>query len=188
MSLQSNTRALTGAASTMFSTGTAWNPRQVGESRGRLKHGNRTVGLDNEHSSHVTGRGPVTLEEEASRWLPGLETLESDPLINACTEPERAAYEHRPRRPDGYSSIGTQIRVRCRAGRLEAIRYVFEGIGADRAETRRAVAIVSLLASADAGIVLADQYGLTLGEAGRACAETTRAITKSPVSDLFICT
>jgi hypothetical protein len=39
--------------------------------------------------------------------------------------------------------------------------------------------VVSLLASADAGIVLADQYGLTLDEAGRACAETTRAVIDS---------
>jgi len=53
---------------------------------------------------------------------------------------------------------------------------VLESIGAGQAETRRAIAIVSLLASADAGIVLADQYGLTLEEAGRACGETTRAL------------
>jgi len=77
------------------------------------------------------------------------------------------------------SSIGTQIRARRRASRLEAIRNVLEGIGAGQAETHRAVAIVSLLASADAGVVLADQYGLTLPEAGRACAEATRAIIDS---------
>ena len=56
---------------------------------------------------------------------------------------------------------------------------MLEGIAAGQAETRRAVAIVSLLASADAGVVLADQYGLTLPEAGRACAEATRAIIGS---------
>lgn len=39
--------------------------------------------------------------------------------------------------------------------------------------------MVPLLASADAGIVLADQYGLSLEEAGRACAQTTRAIIDS---------
>jgi len=33
----------------------------------------------------------VTLEGEASRRLPGLETLEPDPLVNACTEPVGAA-------------------------------------------------------------------------------------------------
>src|SRR5579863_1266368 len=74
------------------------------------------------------------------------------------------------------SSIGPQIRARRRARRLEAIKNVLEGIGAGQAETRRAVAVVSLLASADAGVVLADQYGLTLPEAGQASAETTRAI------------
>ena len=77
------------------------------------------------------------------------------------------------------SSLGAQVRARRRAGRLEAIRNVLEGTGAGQAETRRACAVVSLLASADAGIVLADQYGLTLDEAGRACAETTRAIIDS---------
>ena len=50
------------------------------------------------------------------------------------------------------SSLGPQVRARRRAGRLEAIRNVLEGIGAGQAETRRAVAVVSLLASADAGI------------------------------------
>lgn len=74
------------------------------------------------------------------------------------------------------SSIGPQIRARRRASRLQAIRNVLEQIGAGQAESIRAIAIVSLLASADAGIVLADQYGLTLPEAGRACAEATRAI------------
>jgi AcrR family transcriptional regulator len=77
------------------------------------------------------------------------------------------------------SSIGPQIRARRRASRLEAIKNVLESIGASQVETRRAVAIVSLLASADAGVVLADQYGLTLPEAGRASAEATRAIIDS---------
>ena len=77
------------------------------------------------------------------------------------------------------SSLGAQVRARRRAGRLKAIRNVLEGIGACQAETRHAVAVVSLLASADAGTVLADQYGLTLEQAGRACAETTRAIIDS---------
>jgi len=77
------------------------------------------------------------------------------------------------------SRLGAQIRARRRAGRLLAIKNVLEQIGAGKAETRRAIAIVSLLASADAGVVLADQYGLTLSEAGRACAETTRAIIDS---------
>ena len=73
------------------------------------------------------------------------------------------------------SNIGPQIRAR-RASRLEAIRNVLEQVGAGQAETRRAIAVVSLLASADAGVVLADQYGLTLPEAGHASAEATRAI------------
>ena len=77
------------------------------------------------------------------------------------------------------SSLGPEVRARRRAERLEAIRNVLEGIGAGQAETRNAVAVVSLLASADAGIVLADQYGLTLEQAGRACAQTTRAIIDS---------
>jgi AcrR family transcriptional regulator len=77
------------------------------------------------------------------------------------------------------SSIGAQVRARRRAGRLEAIRTVLEGIGAGQAETRHAIAVVSLLASADAGTALADQYGLTLHQAGRACAQTTRAIIDS---------
>lgn len=59
---------------------------------------------------------------------------------------------------------------------------MLESIGADPDHTRRAVAIVSLLASADAGIVLADQYQLTLHDAGQACAETTRAIIGSLTS------
>ncbi len=77
------------------------------------------------------------------------------------------------------SNLGPEVRARRRAERLEAIRTVLEGIGADQTETRNAVAVVSLLASADAGTVLADQYRLTLDEAGRACAQTTRAIIVS---------
>jgi AcrR family transcriptional regulator len=77
------------------------------------------------------------------------------------------------------SSIGPQIRARRRAGRLEAIKNVLEQIGADKAQSRRVTAIVSLLASADAGVVLADQYGLTLPEAGRACTEATRVLVDS---------
>jgi hypothetical protein len=74
------------------------------------------------------------------------------------------------------SGVGTEVRRRRRAQRLQAIQDVLAGIGAGQAETRRAVAIVSLLASADAGLVLADQYGLTMAEAGTACADATRAI------------
>jgi AcrR family transcriptional regulator len=74
------------------------------------------------------------------------------------------------------SSVGTDVRRRRRALRLSAIRDVLAGIGADEAETRRAVAVVSLLASADAGLVLVDHYGLTLAEAGAACAAATRAL------------
>lgn len=74
------------------------------------------------------------------------------------------------------SSVGTEVRRRRRAQRLQAIQDVLASIGAGHGETRRAVAVVSLLASADAGVVLADQYGLTLAEAGAACSEVTRAI------------
>jgi AcrR family transcriptional regulator len=74
------------------------------------------------------------------------------------------------------SSVGTEVRRLRRAQRLQAIEDVMSGIGADAVQTRESVAIVSLLASADAGIVLADQYGLTLAEAGAACAQATRAI------------
>lgn len=74
------------------------------------------------------------------------------------------------------STVGSQVRHRRRAQRLAAIKDTLEQIGASQGETRRAVAVVSLLASADAGVVLADQYGLTLREAGQACAEATRAL------------
>jgi len=74
------------------------------------------------------------------------------------------------------SSVGTEVRRRRRAQRLQAIQDVLASIGAGHGETRRAVAVVSLLASADAGVVLADQYGLTLAGAGAACSEVTRAI------------
>ena len=74
------------------------------------------------------------------------------------------------------SSVGTEVRRRRRGQRLQAIQDVLASIGAGHGETRRAVAVVSLLASADAGVVLADQYGLTLAGAGAACSEVTRAI------------
>jgi AcrR family transcriptional regulator len=74
------------------------------------------------------------------------------------------------------SALGTDIRHRRRAARLAAIHEVLASIGAAEAPTRRAVAIVSLLASADAGLALADHYGLTLTEAGAACAEATQAL------------
>src|SRR5215472_11867574 len=62
--------------------------RLVGESRGRLERGGRAVGLGDEHSSHAIGRGPVTLEGEASRRLPGLEALQPGLLVNACDTPK----------------------------------------------------------------------------------------------------
>ena len=77
------------------------------------------------------------------------------------------------------SGVGTEVRRlrRLRRGqRLQAIQDVLSSIGAGAAETGQSVAIVSLFASADAGLVLADQYGLTLAEAGAACAQATRAI------------
>jgi len=74
------------------------------------------------------------------------------------------------------SSVGAEVRRLRRAQRLSAIRDVLASIGAGDAETRRAVAVVSLLASADAGLVMVDHYGLTLAEAGIACAETTRLL------------
>jgi AcrR family transcriptional regulator len=74
------------------------------------------------------------------------------------------------------SSIGTEVRARRRRARLDTIRNVLESIGADQTTTRGVIAIVSLLASADAGVVLADRYGLGLDEAGRACADATRVI------------
>jgi len=74
------------------------------------------------------------------------------------------------------SSVGAEVRRLRRAQRLSAIRDVLASIGAGDAETRRAVAVVSLLASADAGLAMVDHYGLTLAEAGIACAETTRAL------------
>jgi AcrR family transcriptional regulator len=74
------------------------------------------------------------------------------------------------------SSVGTDVRRRRRAQRLHAIGDVLASIGAGAAETRRGIAVVSLLASADAGIVLVDHYGLTLAEAGIACADATRAL------------
>ena len=74
------------------------------------------------------------------------------------------------------SSVGAEVRRLRRARRLSAIRDVLASIGAGDAETRRAVAVVSLLASADAGLAMVDHYGLTLAEAGIACAETTRVL------------
>jgi AcrR family transcriptional regulator len=74
------------------------------------------------------------------------------------------------------SSVGTEVRRRRRTQRLQAIQDVLASIGAGHGQTRRAVAVVSMLASADAGVVLADQYGLTLAESGAACSEVTRAI------------
>ena len=74
------------------------------------------------------------------------------------------------------SGVGTEVRRLRRGQRLQAIQDVLSSIGAGAAETGQSVAIVSLFASADAGLVLADQYGLTLAEAGAACAQATRAI------------
>jgi len=49
------------------------------------------------------------------------------------------------------SGVGTEVRRRRRAQRLQAIQHALAGIGAGEAETRRGVAVVSMLASADAG-------------------------------------
>jgi AcrR family transcriptional regulator len=64
---------------------------------------------------------------------------------------------------------------RLRSRRLE-IAALLTGIGAPAEPTRRAIAVVSLLASGEAGIPLVDIHGLDVLEAGEAAAQAVEAI------------
>jgi AcrR family transcriptional regulator len=64
---------------------------------------------------------------------------------------------------------------RLRARRLE-IAALLTGIGAPTDVTTRATAVVSMLASSEAGIPLVDTHGLTVEEAGEAAAQAVAAI------------
>lgn len=73
-------------------------------------------------------------------------------------------------------SAASAIRHTRRAPRLRAIRHVLEEIDAPDADTKEAVAVVSMLSSADAGLALVDRYGLTIEEAGAAAAAAVEAV------------
>jgi hypothetical protein len=70
------------------------------------------------------------------------------------------------------------VRLARLARRRARIREVLDELGADAEKTRRAAAIVSLLASSEAGIPLLDLHGLDMEQAGEAAAEATEAITR----------
>lgn len=74
------------------------------------------------------------------------------------------------------TGLGNEVRARYLAARRARYAELLTGIGAAPEPTRRAIAAVSLLASAEAGIPLVDVHGLTTAEAAEVAAQAVEAI------------
>lgn len=109
-----------------------------------------------------------------------------EPVANPASAAElpafvRAAYQRAGRdlaltRAMYTAGIGNEVRLARLAKRRAWIRRLLVEVGAPPAETRRAAAIISLLASSEAGVPLIDVHGLTLADASRAAAEAVEAV------------
>lgn len=88
----------------------------------------------------------------------------------------RAGRDLRLTRAMYTTGIGNEVRLARLAKRRAQIRRLLAEIGAPPAETRRAAAIICLLASSEAGVPLVDVHGLSIAEAGRAAADAVQAI------------
>lgn len=87
----------------------------------------------------------------------------------------RAAWRMDLARAIFVAGVAEDVRARrLRARRLD-IAALLTGLGAPGRPTERAVAVVSMLASSDAGIPLVDTHGLTMEEAGEAAAQAVAA-------------
>lgn len=139
------------------------------------------------HFPDADAQHAAVAEALEARMFPVPVVLPTTPaeLVEMVREVYRAAEDHLPLlRALVRSRVGTDVRRRRRAARLQAIQDVVAGVGSGEQEYGDAVAVISLLASADAGVTLADQYGLTLADAGRACAAATRAVLADLGADL----
>ncbi|MCG3174795.1 MAG: hypothetical protein GMKNLPBB_03084 [Myxococcota bacterium] len=93
----------------------------------------------------------------------------------------RAAYERAGRNIDltramYVTGLGNEVRLARLKARRAKIQEILAALGADPAETRRAAAVVAMLASSEAGVPLMDIHGLDLATAGEAAAEAVEAI------------
>lgn len=88
----------------------------------------------------------------------------------------RAARDLRLTRAIYTVGIGNEVRLARLAKRRAHIRRLLAEIGAPPADTRRAAAVICLLASSEAGIPLLDIHGLTISEAARAASDAVHAI------------
>jgi AcrR family transcriptional regulator len=75
----------------------------------------------------------------------------------------------------GFSEEVRRHRLRSRR---EQFTMLLEAIGAPAPATRRATAVVAMLATSEAGIPLVDVHGLTFSEAGEAAAEAAEVIIR----------
>jgi AcrR family transcriptional regulator len=109
------------------------------------------------------------------------------PLVAPLEAPEdlpmfvRAAYERAGRhleltRAMYVTGLGNEVRLSRLKARRAKIQEILATLGADPMETRRAAAVVAMLASSEAGVPLMDIHGLDLANAGEAAAEAVEAI------------
>ncbi len=74
------------------------------------------------------------------------------------------------------AGVGNEIRLARLKARRAHIHALLSTLGAAPAETRRAAAVVAMLASSEAGVPLIDMHHLSLPSAGQAAAEAVQAI------------
>jgi AcrR family transcriptional regulator len=96
----------------------------------------------------------------------------------------RAAYD-RARRFEALTralyttGLGGEARNRRLQSRRRRYRQLLDTIGAPRSATRRAAAVISVLATSEAGMPLVDIHKLSFAEAGAAAAAAAEAIITS---------
>lgn len=93
----------------------------------------------------------------------------------------RAAYARAARHWEWTTALarlgaGNDVRIRLLEPRRRRYAELLSGLGADDEQTRRVVAMVSLLASSEAGMPLVEIHGLTVAEAGEIAADTAAAL------------
>lgn len=93
----------------------------------------------------------------------------------------RRVYARAASRPDltramFVAGVAEETRTRQVRARRNDIGALLTGLGAPAEPTRRAIAVVSVLASPEAAIPLIDVHGLTVHDAGEAAAQSVAAI------------
>src|SRR5579871_5059657 len=131
------------------------------------------------------GRRPNRREPPFSKPLPSSSAALARPFAPASPEDllelGRRLYASFRRnellvRAQTAAGFASEVRTLRRKARVEQIRAVLNGIGAPRAPTDRATAVIAHLASAEAGLPMLDVYGLDRKEAEQAALQAINAV------------